>query len=138
LTKEPVVDKINRHKIICFAYIFTGKNKAEKDTIMEIILNEQNFDQEVLKSDLPVMVDFWAVWCGPCKVLSPIIEELSNDYAGKLKVGKVNVDENNQLASKYGIMSIPTVKFFKGGKIVGELIGAAPKATLEAQLKLIL
>lgn len=101
----------------------------------EIILNEANFNQEVLNSDLPVMVDFWAVWCGPCKVLSPLVEELSKDYSGKLKVGKVNVDENNALAGKYAIMSIPTLKFFKGGKMVGELIGAAPKATIEAEIK---
>lgn len=101
----------------------------------EVTLSEQNFDQEVLQSQLPVMVDFWAVWCGPCKVLGPIVEELAKDYAGKLKVGKVNVDENNQLAGKYGIMSIPTLKFFKNGKMVGELIGAAPKATVEAEIK---
>jgi thioredoxin 1 len=101
----------------------------------EITLTEGNFEQEVLNSELPVMVDFWAVWCGPCKVLGPIVEELANEYQGKLKVGKVNVDENNQLAGRYGIMSIPTLKFFKGGKVVGELIGAAPKSTLEAEIK---
>jgi thioredoxin 1 len=101
----------------------------------EVKLDDSNFDKEVLKSDLPVMVDFWAVWCGPCKVLGPIVEELGKDYEGKLKVGKVNVDENNALAAKYGVMSIPTLKFFKGGKLVGEMIGAAPKATVEAEIK---
>ena len=101
----------------------------------EIILSESNFDQEVLNSELPVMVDFWAVWCGPCKVLGPIVDEIAKDYEGKLKVGKLNVDENNSIAMKYGVMSIPTLKFFKGGKVVGELIGAAPKATLEAEIK---
>lgn len=101
----------------------------------EITLNENNFDKEVLTSDLPVMVDFWAVWCGPCKILGPIVEELAKDYDGKLKVGKVNVDENNALAGRYGIMSIPTLKFFKGGKIVGEMIGAAPKSAIENELK---
>ena len=101
----------------------------------EVILTEQNFEKEVLASQLPVMIDFWAVWCGPCKVLSPIVEELAKDYEGKVKVGKVNVDENNNLAMKYGVMSIPTLKFFKNGKVVGELIGAAPKATVEAELK---
>ncbi|MBI5530926.1 MAG: thioredoxin [Candidatus Doudnabacteria bacterium] len=100
----------------------------------EVIITESNFEQEVINSELPVMVDFWAVWCGPCKVLSPIVEELAKEYEGKLKVGKVNVDENNMLAARYGIMSIPTLKFFKGGKMVGELIGAAPKATLEAEI----
>jgi thioredoxin 1 len=102
---------------------------------METILDEKNFDQEVLASNLPVMVDFWAVWCGPCKVLSPLVEELANEYVGKIKVGKINVDENNSIAMKYGVMSIPTLKFFKGGKVVGEMIGAAPKATIEAEIK---
>jgi len=101
----------------------------------EVIINESNFDKEVLMSDLPVMVDFWAVWCGPCKVLGPIVEELAKDYEGKLKVGKVNVDENNALAAKYGVMSIPTLKFFKSGKLVGEMIGAAPKTSVEAEIK---
>ncbi len=101
----------------------------------EIKLDENNFDKEVLSSELPVMVDFWAVWCGPCKVLGPIVEEISNEYQGKLKVGKLNVDENNSISMKYGIMSIPTLKFFKGGKVVGELIGAAPKSTLEAEIR---
>ena len=101
----------------------------------EVVLNEQNFDKEVLKSQVPVMIDFWATWCGPCKVLGPIVEEVANDYKGKLKVCKVNVDENNTLASQYGIMSIPTIKFFKDGKIVGELIGAAPKVAIIAEIK---
>ena len=101
----------------------------------EIVITEQNFEQEVLQSKEPVLLDFWAVWCGPCKVLSPIVEEIAKDYKGKLKVGKVNVDENNSLAMKYGIMSIPTLKFFKDGKVMGELIGAAPKSTIEAQIK---
>ncbi len=101
----------------------------------EVTLTETNFDQEVLNSDLPVLVDFWAVWCGPCKVLSPIVNEIAGEYVGKLKVGKVNVDENNQLAGKYSVMSIPTLKFFKGGKVVGEIIGAAPKATIISELE---
>ncbi len=100
-----------------------------------IIIDENNFKAEVLESELPVLIDFWAVWCGPCKILSPLVEELAKEYDGKLKVGKVNVDENNSLASQYGIMSIPTLKFFKGGKVVGELIGAAPKSTLEAEVQ---
>ncbi len=101
----------------------------------EITITEQNFESEVLNSPLPVMVDFWAVWCGPCKVLGPIVDELATEYEGKLKVGKVNVDENNMLASRFNIMSIPTLKFFKDGKMVGELIGAAPKSTVEAEIK---
>lgn len=102
---------------------------------MEVTLNQSNFGTEVLESDKPVLVDFWAVWCGPCRVISPIVEELAKEYEGKVKVGKLNVDENNQLAMQYGVMSIPTLKFFKGGKVVGEVIGAAPKAALEAELK---
>lgn len=101
----------------------------------EVLINESNFDSEVLNSELPVMVDFWAVWCGPCKVLGPIVEEIAHEYEGKLKVGKLNVDENNSIAMKYGVMSIPTLKFFKGGKVVGEIIGAAPKATIETEIK---
>ena len=101
----------------------------------ELVLDEKNFEGEVLASPMPVMVDFWAVWCGPCKVLEPIVDEIAKEYVGKLTVGKVNVDENNNLAMKYNVMSIPTLKFFKGGKVVGELIGAAPKATVEAEIK---
>lgn len=102
---------------------------------METILTQENFDKEVLKSELPVMVDFWAVWCGPCQVLSPIVEEIAKEYEGKLKVGKVNVDENNQLAMQYGVMSIPTLKFFKNGKLAGEMIGAAPKNLVEKEIQ---
>lgn len=102
---------------------------------MPVIINETNFEQEVLKSDVLTIVDFWAEWCGPCKVLGPIVEDLARSYAGKIKVGKVNVDENNNLAARFAIMSIPTLKFFNNGKIVGEIIGAAPKNTLEAEIK---
>lgn len=103
----------------------------------ETTLNKDNFDDEVTKSSIPVLVDFWAEWCGPCKVLSPLVEEIAGEYKGKLKVGKVNVDENNELSSKFNIMSIPTLKFFKNGQVVGEIIGAAPKSTIEATLKTI-
>jgi len=125
----PAVDKIKRH-VKKLRYL-----KINRNTMSETILNEANFSKEVLSSDLPVMVDFWAVWCGPCKVLSPIVEELAKEYEGKYIIGKVNVDENNALAMQYGVMSIPTLKFFKGGKVVGELIGAAPKASVEAEMK---
>jgi thioredoxin 1 len=101
---------------------------------MEIEVNESNFDQEVLHSPIPVLVDFWAEWCGPCKVLGPIVSEIAKDYEGKVKVAKVNVDANNNLAMRYNVMSIPTMKFFKNGQLVGEMVGAAPKATIEATL----
>ena len=101
----------------------------------ETELNENNFETEILKATGLILVDFWAEWCGPCRVLSPVVSELAQDYAGKLKVGKVNVDENNALAARYGVMSIPTLKFFKDGKVVGEMIGAAPKSVIESELK---
>lgn len=90
-------------------------------------LTDRNFEEEVLKSSQPVLVDFWAPWCGPCLIVSPVIEELAKEYQGKIKVGKLNVDENPQVASKYGIMSIPTIMIFKDGEIVRGMVGAAPK-----------
>lgn len=100
----------------------------------EIKVSKDNFEAEVLKSDLPVLVDFWAEWCGPCKVIGPILSELAVANDGKFKVAKVNVDEEPELAQQYGIMSIPTMKFFKGGQIVGEIVGAAPKPNIEAEI----
>lgn len=98
---------------------------------MELILNEQTFDKEVLKSAEPVMVDFWATWCGPCKVMLPVVEELAKELSGKpYKIGKVNVDENGVLAGKYNVMSIPTFIFFKGGKEQARLMGAQSKDKL--------
>ena len=95
---------------------------------------DQNFDQEVLKSDKPVLVDFWAPWCGPCQAMGPIIEELANEYEGKVKVGKINVDENAQTAEKYEIMSIPSLKIFKGGQVIEELVGMQAKENLKSAL----
>jgi len=99
-----------------------------------IEVTDATFEAEVLKADLPVLVDFWAAWCGPCKMIAPIVEELAKDYAGKLKVCKLNVDENNQTAAQFGIMSIPTLMLFKGGKPVERLIGYMPKAKLVEKL----
>ena len=92
-----------------------------------------NFD-ELLGSDLPVLVDFWAPWCGPCRSLAPVIDELAQDYAGKLTVAKCNVDENQDLAMKYGVMSIPTLVVFKGGEEIHRMVGAAPKPKLTAEI----
>ena len=92
-----------------------------------IEFTDDNFDTEVLKSNLPVLVNFWAEWCGPCKMITPIVEEIASDYAGKVKVGKVNVDFNNQVAMQYGIRSIPSLLVFKGGAVANQIVGAVPK-----------
>lgn len=94
---------------------------------MSLVFTEDSFKKEVLDSDKPVLVDFWAVWCGPCKMLAPTVDQINAEFEGKAKVGKVNVDENQQLAAQYGIMSIPTVMIFKGGKVVEQFIGVNPK-----------
>lgn len=101
----------------------------------EITLTAENFENEVLKSELPVLVDFWATWCGPCRMIAPIVEEIAKENVGKVKVGKVNVDEQPQLASAFGIASIPTIMIFKAGKVTETVIGYRPKEQLEALLK---
>lgn len=90
----------------------------------EVTFTDTNFEQEVLKSDKPVVVDFWAAWCAPCRIVSPVIEGLAKEYEGKVKVGKLNVDENSKIAAKFGIMSIPTVLMFKNGQVVKTVVGA--------------
>ncbi len=95
---------------------------------------DQNFEQEVIKSDLPVLVDFWAPWCGPCRMVAPVVEELAEQYKGKLKVVKVNTDDNAEISMRYGIRSIPTLGIFKNGKIVDGVIGAVPKNVLESKI----
>ena len=97
-------------------------------------LDEKNFETEVLKSHLPVLVDFWAEWCGPCKMIGPVIDQLSTELQGKMKVAKVNVDESQELAVQYNVMSIPALLIFKGGKPVDQIIGALPKDKLLAKL----
>lgn len=100
-----------------------------------IEITDANFDQEVLKSDTPVLIDFWAVWCGPCKMVAPVVEEIANEYNGKLKVGKLDVDSNPEVSMKFGIRSIPTLMVFKGGKVVEQIIGAVPKRNLLDKVK---
>ena len=95
---------------------------------------DDNFENEALKSDIPVVVDFWAEWCGPCRMIAPIIEELTDEYNGKVKVGKLDVDQNPQVAIKYGVRSIPTVLFFKGGEVVNSVIGAVPKTVFNEKM----
>ncbi|TRZ83852.1 thioredoxin [bacterium] len=101
---------------------------------MDIEVNDINFKKEVLEEGLPVLVDFWAVWCGPCLRLAPIVEEIAKNYKGKLKVCKMNVDDASETASKYGIMSIPTLVFFKDGKVVNESVGVVPKSEIESTI----
>lgn len=100
-----------------------------------LTLNKENFDEVLATPDKPVLVDFWAPWCGPCRMVGPVIEQLAADYEGKAVVGKVNIDENGDLAMRYGVMSIPTVIVFKGGKIVGQQIGATGKPVYAAMLE---
>ena len=97
--------------------------------------NDQNFDQEVLQSKVPVLVDFWAPWCGPCQMMGPIVEALADAMGEKAKVGKINVDENGQISHQYGIMSIPAIKIFKDGKIVKEFVGVQPMENLKKSLE---
>ena len=101
-------------------------------------ITDENFESEVINSDKPVLIDFWAVWCGPCKAIAPIVEELSVEYEGKLKVGKLNVDDNQQTSIRFGVRSIPTLLIFKNGKLADTIIGAVPKSNIVNKLKAVL
>lgn len=105
------------------------------ENILEV--TDANFQSEVLDSDVPVIVDFWAAWCGPCRMVGPIVEEIAQDQAGKVKVAKINVDENRETATKYGIMSIPTILLFEKGSVAKQVVGAMPKSALVQELGLV-
>lgn len=102
---------------------------------MELMITDQNFEQEVTNSDLPVMVDFFATWCGPCKMMGPLVEELAEEYSGKCKIAKCDIDENRELVTKFKIMSVPTFLFFKNGETVLSVTGAVSKKELEEKIR---
>ncbi|MDP8214737.1 MAG: thioredoxin [Candidatus Euphemobacter frigidus] len=102
---------------------------------MEIKIDDANFDEQVIKSDLPVLVDIWAPWCAPCNMVAPIVEEIDGEYQGKLRVCKLNVDEGPATASRYGIRAIPTLLVFKNGQVVDQIVGVVPKESLEEKIK---
>jgi|TARA_B110000971_G_scaffold218338_1_gene256930 thioredoxin 1 len=110
----------------------TTQTKDKNKMALEI--TSANFEETVLKSDKPVLVDFWAEWCGPCRMVGPIVDELHNDYDGKAVVGKVNVDDQQEIAAQYGIRNIPTILFFKNGEMVDKNVGVAPKADLAKKI----
>ena len=105
---------------------------------MALEITDETFEDVVLKSEKPVLVDFWAAWCGPCRMVGPIMEELSNDYAGKAVVGKVDVDSNQEFAAKYGVRNIPTVLLFDKGELIGRHVGVSPKTTYEVAIDAVL
>ena len=103
-----------------------------------VAVTSSEFDQQVLKSESPVIVDFWAVWCGPCKMIAPHLDALATEYAGKVKVVKVNIDDEREVTERYNIMSIPTLLFFKDGKVVEQVVGAVPKSVIASKLEALL
>lgn len=105
------------------------------DELNLLHVNDKNFSTEVLNSDLPVLVDFWATWCGPCRSISPIVEQLAKEFTGRVKITKLNVDENPAIPSQYGVRGIPTLILFKDGKILDQIVGAVPKARLKTLIE---
>jgi thioredoxin 1 len=132
-TKNEWIIIINSGKLNLFQWVeyFCTQNLIN----MALEFTDNNWDQEVINSDTPVLVDFWAEWCGPCRMIGPIVEEISGEYEGKLKVGKLNVDFNSNVAAKYGIRSIPTLLVFSNGEVVDKMVGAVPKAVITQKVE---
>ena len=123
-----------RYKVFCtIKWCRSARRIMAGLGILEV--NDANFDQEVLRSEQPVLVDFWAVWCGPCKAIAPIVDGVAATYAGRLKVAKVNVDQNGATPSRYGIRGIPALLFFKGGKVADQVVGYVPQDVIEEKVK---
>ena len=120
------------------SWIDLEEKMGETQAAKPLQVTDANFDSEVLKSTVPVLVDFWAEWCAPCRMIAPIVDDIARDYAGKVKVCKLNVDDSQSLASKYGIRSIPSLLIFKAGSVVNQVIGAVPKSELVKRLDVIL
>jgi thioredoxin 1 len=120
----------------CYGRISSNDNKGKDFQVMSATaqVTDSSFDQEVLQSEVPVLVDFWAPWCGPCRMVAPVVDEIAEQYEGKVKVVKLNTDENPGVASRFGIRSIPTLMIFKGGQRVDMVVGAVPKTTLSNTL----
>jgi thioredoxin 1 len=104
----------------------------------EIVATTANFQSEILSSSLPVLVDFWAPWCAPCRMIAPVVAEIANEYEGRLKVARLNVDENQEISARYGVMSIPTLALFKGGVVVDQVVGAVPKRAITTKVDALL
>jgi thioredoxin 1 len=130
-------EKILLITLVRAAKTFNTK-KIKEDNMKPIVFTDDTFETEVLKSELPVLIDFWAVWCGPCRMIAPIVEEMATEFSGKAKIGKLDVDENQQTAIKYGVRSIPTLLIFKGGVVKDTIIGAVPKAQIVQKLNAVL
>jgi thioredoxin 1 len=128
-----VIDNKRPKKIVILKLVpFYLRRKRMAEPLQ---VSDAEFEQEILKSDIPALVDFWAAWCGPCRAIGPVVEELARDYAGKVKVAKMNVDENAKTPAKYGIRAIPTLIIFKGGQVVEQITGAVSRSIIENALK---